>query len=161
MTGLRQGELLGLRWRDVDFSSRRVRVVSPFVRGEFADPKSNTSGRSVPLAGRVADALGELRSSSLYPRAGDLVFAHPETGRPLDRSKLTRRFASAIQRAGVRRVTFHELRHTFGTRMAAAGVPIRTIQQWMGHADMKTTQIYAHYSPTSHEADTIDEAFEF
>jgi integrase len=159
MTGLRQGELLGLRWRDVDFGSRRVRVVSPFVRGEFADPKSYTSGRSVPMAARVADALEELRSSTPYPRGGDLAFAHPETGRPLDRSKLTRRFAGAISRAEVRKVTFHELRHTFGTRMAAAGVPIRTIQQWMGHADMKTTQIYAHYSPTGQEADTIDKAF--
>ncbi len=159
MTGLRQGELLGLRWRDVDFESRRIRVVSPFVRGEFADPKSYTSGRSVPMAGRVAEALKELRSRTPYPRNGELVFAHPESGRPLDRSKLTRRFGGAIGRAEVHKVTFHELRHTFGTRMAAAGVPIRTIQQWMGHADMKTTQIYAHYSPTSQEAATIDRAF--
>ena len=55
MTGLRQGELLGLRWRDVDFDARKVRVVSPFVRGEFGDPKSAGSGRSVPMAERVAD----------------------------------------------------------------------------------------------------------
>lgn len=159
MTGLRQGELIGLRWRDVDFSARKVRVVSPFVRGEFADPKSTTSGRSVPLARRVADALTELRATTLYPRDEDLVFCHPETGNPLDRAKLTRRFAKAIKRAEVHRVTFHELRHTFGTRMAAAGVPIRTIQQWMGHADMKTTQIYAHYQPTDDEADRVDNAF--
>ena len=57
MTGLRQGELLGLRWRDVDFEARRVRVVSPFVRGEFGDPKSEGSGRSVPLADRAAVAF--------------------------------------------------------------------------------------------------------
>jgi integrase len=57
MTGLRQGELLGLRWRDIDFEARRVRVVSPFVRGEFGDPKSTGSGRSVPLAERAAVAL--------------------------------------------------------------------------------------------------------
>ena len=47
----------------------------------------------------------------------------------------------------MRRVTFHELRHTFGTQMAAAGAPLRAIQEWMGHADAKTTQIYAHYAP--------------
>lgn len=159
MTGLRQGELLGLCWRDVDFDARRVRVVSPFVRGEFTDPKSDTSGRSLPMAARVADALVRHHASTAYPRDGDLVFGHPETGRPLDRSKLTRRFAEAVRRADVRKVTFHELRHTFGTRMAAASVPIPTIQQWMGHADMKTTQIYAHYSATSDEAETIDDAF--
>ncbi len=159
MTGLRQGELIGLRWRDVDFEARRVRVVSPYVRGEFNDPKSEDSGRSVPLAQRVADALADLRARSLYPADSDLVFAHPETGRPLDRSKLVRRFKQALERAQVRRITFHELRHTFGTRMAASGVPLRTLQHWMGHADSKTTQIYAHYQPSDAEADTVDAAF--
>ncbi len=58
-----------------------------------------------------------------------------------------RRFTQATERAEVRPITFHELRHTFGTRMAAAGVPLRTIQHWTGHADAKTTQVYAHYQP--------------
>ena len=159
MTGLRQGELLGLRWRDVDFDAQRVRVVAPYVRGEFNDPKSEDSGRSVPMAVRVADALAVLRERSLYRTDSELVFAHPESGQPLDRSKLVRRFKNALQRAGVRRVTFHELRHTFGTRMAAAGVPLRTIQHWMGHADAKTTQVYAHYQPSDAEAETIEKAF--
>ena len=87
------------------------------------------------------------------------MFCHPETGHPLDRSKLVRRFKKALERAKVRRITFHELRHTFGTRMAANGVPLRTIQHWMGHADSKTTQIYAHYQPSDAEADTVDIAF--
>jgi len=159
MTGLRQGELLGLRWRDVDFAARKVRVVSPYVRGEFGDPKSEGSGRSVPLADRVAKELEKLRDRSPYATDKDLVFCHPETGNPLDPSKLTRRFKKAIGRASVREITFHELRHTFGTRMAAAGVPLRTIQHWMGHADAKTTQVYAHYQPSDHEADTVDLAF--
>ena len=59
----------------------------------------------------------------------------------------------------MRNITFHELRHTFGTRMAAAGVPLRTIQQWLGHADAKTTQVYAHYQPSSREAELVDAAF--
>ena len=159
MTGLRQGELLGLRWRDVDFEARRVRVVSPFVRGEFGDPKSTTSARSVPLASRVADELRLWRWGSLYDHDDDLVFAHPLAGTPLDRSKVVRRFTKQLERAGVRRVTFHELRHTFGTRMAAAGVPMRTIQHWMGHSDAKTTQIYVHFQPSAYEADVIDQAF--
>lgn len=159
MTGLRQGELIGLRWRDVDFRARRVRVVAPYVRGEFNDPKSDDSGRSVPMAERVANTLADLHERSLYGTDGDLVFANPQTGRPLDRSKLVRRFKKALQRASARQITFHELRHTFGTRMAAAGVPLRTIQHWMGHADTKTTQVYAHYQPSNAEAETIDNAF--
>ena len=159
MTGLRQGELLGLRWRDVDFEAKRVRVVSPFVRGEFGDPKSAGSGRSVPMAERVAQELAVLRERSSYAAAGDLVFCHPESGHPLDRSKLIRRFKEAIARADVPPITFHELRHTFGTRMAAAGVPLRTIQHWMGHADAKTTQIYAHYQPSEHEVELVERAF--
>jgi integrase len=88
-----------------------------------------------------------------------LVFCHPDTGNPLDRSKLVRRFKQAIVRADVHPITFHELRHTFGTRMAAAGTPLRTLQHWMGHADSKTTQVYAHYQPSEGEADAVDRAF--
>jgi integrase len=159
MTGLRQGELIGLRWRDVDLDARRVRVVAPYVRGEFGDPKSEGSGRSLPLATRVVEALSELRERSAYAHESELVFAHPESGRPLDRSKLVRRFKQATERAEVRQITFHELRHTFGTRMASAGVPLRTIQHWMGHADAKTTQVYAHYQPSEAEAEVVDAAF--
>jgi integrase len=159
MTGLRQGELIGLRWRDVDFTGRKVRVVSPYVRGEFGDPKSTGSGRSVPMAERVATALTDLREKSFYARDRDLVFCHPESGKLLDRSKLVRRFKQALDRAGAHQITFHELRHTFGTRMAASGTPLRTLQHWMGHADSRTTQVYAHYQPSEQEADAVDRAF--
>ncbi len=67
MTGLRQGELLGLRWRDVDFDARKIRVVSPYVRGEFGDPKSAGSGRSVPMAERVAVRLASFARDRCTP----------------------------------------------------------------------------------------------
>ncbi len=75
------------------------------------------------------------------------------------RTTLVRRFKQAIDRAGVHLITFHELRYTFGTRMAAAGTPMRTLQHWMAHADSKTTQIYAHYQPSEGEAEAVDRAF--
>ena len=56
-------------------------------------------------------------------------------------------FQRALEAGGVRKVRFHDLRHTFGTRMAAAGVPMRTLQEWMGHRDFRTTLIYADYAP--------------
>jgi integrase len=109
----------------------------------------SATGRRPPRAALAVGVLARPRSCLLQP----------DTGKPLDRSKLVRRFKQAIDRADVHRITFHELRHTFGTRMAAAGTPMRTLQHWMGHADSKTTQIYAHYQPSDHEADAVDRAF--
>ncbi len=72
---------------------------------------------------------------------------------------MLKRFKRTLRRAGVRELRFHDLRHTFGTRCAAAGVPLRTIQEWMGHRDFKTTLIYADYAPGQHEAEMIEHAF--
>lgn len=87
------------------------------------------------------------------------LFGHPQLGEPLDRSKLRKRFKAALVAADVRDVRFHDFRHTFGTRMAAAGVAIRTLQEWLGHRDLHTTQIYADYQPSTREADLVDDAF--
>ena len=154
MTGMRQGELLALRWMDVDWIAHRVRVRRNFVRGKFGTPKSKRSSRSIPLADDVARELELLFQGSSYQGDEDLVFAHPHSGRPIDRSLLLKRFKAALKRAGVRELRFHDLRHTFGTRMAAAGVPMRTLQEWMGHRDFKTTLIYADYAPAANEAET-------
>jgi integrase len=160
MTGLRQNELIALRWRHIDWMSQRIRVVEGYVRGEFNDPKSQESSRSVPMSTRVAGELDKLFKRSRFQADDDLVFAHPQLGGPLDRSKILKRLKAAEERAGVRQVTFHELRHTFGTRCAAAGVPMRTIQEWMGHEDADTTAIYAHYQPATTEVSLVDRAFE-
>jgi integrase len=83
-----------------------------------------------------------------------LVFCHPVTGQPYDASQIRKRFYAAMDTAGMGHrcgrsggITFHSLRHTFGTRMAAAGVPMRTLQEWMGHRNLATTEIYADYAP--------------
>lgn len=161
MTGLRQGELLGLRWSDVDWLAGKVRVRRAYVRGEYGAPKSRRGFRAVPLADRVGAELEALSQRSAFTTDDDLVFGHPHTGTPLDRSKVRKRFKAAIKRAGVRDVRFHDLRHTFGTRMAAAGVAMRTLQEWMGHADFATTLIYADYSPDDRlERELIGRAFD-
>ena len=128
--------------------------------GQLGKPKSKRSSRGVPLALRVAGALDDLHRQSAFNDDDDLVFGHPHTGRPLDRAQVLKRFKRYCKAAGVRdKVRFHDLRHTFGTRMAAAGVPLRTLQEWMGHADSKTTQIYADYAPSANEAAIVDAAF--
>jgi integrase len=159
MTGLRQGELLGLRWRDIDWSAGRVRVRQNFVRGHWGTPKSRRGSRSVPLADRVAGELERHYQRSAFQGDNDLVFPHPHTGEVLDHSALGRRYKKALRNARVREVRFNDLRHTFGTRMAAAGVPLRTLQEWMGHRDFKTTLIYADYAPSDHESEMVERAF--
>ncbi len=161
MTGLRQSELLGLRWRDVDWAAQRIRVRNTFVRGEHStDGKSDLSTRrSVPMADRLAGELDRWSKRTAYDTDEDLVFAHPQKGTPIDRSKVTKRFKAACRAAGVREVRFHDLRHTFATRLAASGQPLRTIQEFLGHADSKTTQIYAHYAPSEREVQMVNDAF--
>src|SRR5262249_11206600 len=144
---------------DVDWPARRVRVRQAFVRQQFSSPKSRLAVRSVPLADRIAGELECLSRDSTWCGDDDLVFAHPATGKPLDGPKVLRRFKEALQPAGVRPVRFHDLRHTFGTRMAAAGVPMRTLMAWMGHAQLATTLVYADYAPSAHEAEMVERAF--
>jgi integrase len=159
MTGLRQGELLALKWMDVDWVAGRVRVADNFTRGEFDSPKSH-EGRSVPMADRLARELELHSKRTAYSTPTELVFAHPDTGNVLDPSKMRERFVEALESAKVRTITFHELRHTFGTQMAAAGAPLRAIQEWMGHADAKTTEIYRHYAPDpTNGAQLVERAF--
>jgi integrase len=154
MTGLRQGELVALRWRDIDWTAGVVRVRRTYSRGEWGTPKSRRSSRAVPLADRAARELERHFQRSAYRADDELVFCHPHTGNPYDASKLRQRFYDAMRAAGMghrvgRRggITFHSLRHTFGTRMAAVGVPMRTLQEWMGHRDFTTTLIYADFAP--------------
>lgn len=159
MCGLRQGEVLALRWRDIDWTAGLIRVRRNYTRGTWGTPKSKRSSRAVPMVTRVATELERLSRRSRYIDDDDLVFAHPALGTVLDASKLRKRFKEAVFAAGVRPVRFHDLRHTFGTQAAAAGVPLRTLQEWLGHRDYKTTLIYADYAPRTHEHHLIERAF--
>jgi integrase len=160
MTGLRKGELIALRWRDVDWTAGRTRVRQNYVRGEFGTPKSRRSTRSVPMADEVAGALERLFQQSRWQGDDDLVFAHPQTGGPIPKANVTRRMRAALKAAKLDTShSFHHLRHSFGTHMAAAGVPMRALQEWMGHRDLATTQIYADYAPSAREAEMVAAAF--
>jgi integrase len=147
MTGMRRGECVALRWRDVDWSAGLIRVRRSFGDGEFGPPKSRRSSRAVPMADRLTAELDRLQRESRFQDEEDLVFCHPILGGVYDPSKLRKRFVAAARAASLRPVRFHDLRHTFGTQMAAAGAPLRAIQEWMGHSDYRTTSIYADYAP--------------
>ncbi len=151
-TGLRMGELLALRWRDVDFAGATV----SYYLGQLTTPKSGKV-RAVPLAPDVAAAMAQLGRRELWLGEDDLVFVG-ETGSYLDGSALRRRYKAAIACAGLRPLRFHDLRHTFGTRMIAKA-DIRRVQEWMGHADIQTTMRYLHYAPHAEDAALVAEAF--
>jgi integrase len=160
VTGMRLGELRALRWRDLDFGALKVRVRHSYVRGQMGTPKSDGSVRAIPLASWLISELEAHHRTTIWNQESDLVLAHPLTGRPLDQVRLGLHFKAALRRADVRPVRIHDLRHTFATTVAASGeVSVRTLQEWMGHEDLRTTQIYAAYMPGEREQALVDAVF--
>jgi len=151
-TGLRRGELLGLRWQDVELLERRLAVVQQVVRNETTTPKSRAGRRSVELGAVAISALEEHWKASSYRASESLVFCHPALGTPLDPSKLTTYARKALRAAGVPDSfrPWHGLRHTALTETAAAGVPSMFVQAKAGHAHGSTTERYLHAARTSY-----------
>ncbi|MGC1799350.1 MAG: site-specific integrase [Solirubrobacterales bacterium] len=155
-TGLRQGELLALRWRDVDFERRVIRVHRTYKSGNGVDTPKSGRGRAVPMADEVAQALARLGEREQATADDDLVFIGPMGH--VNAQKLGYRYKAALKRAGLRELRFHDLRHTFGT-IAINRADIVQVQAWMGHADIKTTQRYLHYKARDDEAELLSGAF--
>lgn len=151
-TGLRRGELLGLRWQDVELLDRRLHVRQAFVRNEITTPKSKAGRRTIDLGDVATEALEEQFTVSMHRAPESIVFCHPALGTPLDPSKLTRYARKALDRAGVDESfrPWHGLRHTALTETAAAGVPGMFVQAKAGHAQGSTTERYLHASQTSY-----------
>ncbi len=155
-TGLRRGELIALRWRDVDFGGSVIRVRTNYAGGQLTTPKSGKV-RSVPMAPDVAEALAGLARRERFTGEDELVFPGV-TGGYLDGDALSKRYGRTLQRAALRPLRFHDLRHTFGTRMIAKA-DVRRVQEWMGHADIQTTMKYLHYAPRAEDASLVAAAF--
>lgn len=151
-TGLRLGELLALRWRDVDFAKRIVHVRWSRVGGHTDRPKSHRV-RSVPLIDQAARALDGLSQRQHFTGPDDLVFVNTIGGH-VDGDRLRRRYTKTLERAGLRRLTFHSLRHVFGT-LAVQAFPLTDVKAYMGHSDISTTMIYVHHRPQHDAADKL------
>jgi len=155
-TGLRLGELLALRWGDVDFDADTVRVERNYTAGREGTPKSGR-GRAVPMMEEVAQALARLGQRERFTGGRELVFCD-EVGRHLVYKSLSDRYKAALDRAELRRLRFHDLRHTFGTHAIRHADP-REVMEWMGHADLATTQKYLAYKPRGDAARRLSAAF--
>lgn len=158
MTGLRQGELLALRWRDVDFAGQRVHVRRAWSQAAKVEkaPKSGKV-RSVPLVAELVGPLDLLSRRGEFTGDEDLVFCSA-TGRHLDAWALRRRYEAALERAGLRRVRFHDLRHCFGS-VAVRAFPLSDVQAMLGHAHVTTTMRYVHHRPGADDAARLSSAF--
>ena len=172
--GLRQGEALGLHWADVDLDRRSLVVHEEVQRvtGEglvFQEPKSAESARTIKLPQFLVGVLrahkaqqNELRLAS-GPHWADqgLVFC-TRTGRPFDGPNVTKYFQRHVTRAGLPHMTYHDLRHSAVSFMAAEGVPIEVARAILGHADARLTMnVYRHVlqEEHAHAADALDRLF--
>ncbi len=156
MTGLRRGELVALRWRDIDFSGQAIRVRANYSFGELVTPKSGKI-RTVPMVPEVAQALAPLRQRELFTGEHDPVFPGVGGGH-LDASALRRRYAAAVKRAGLRALPFHSLRHYFGSMVVNRATLVQ-VQSWMGHSHIQTTARYLHAKSQADDAALLASAF--
>jgi integrase len=156
-TGLRLGELLALRWRDVDFTGSALTIARAMSAGIESTTKSGRV-RRVPMSDQAAAAFERLSRRERYTSPDDLVFCNVY-GRSLDDSALRKRYRRAQVAAGVRLLRLHDLRHTFGSRLAARGVDGVTIEDAMGHSALATATRYLHARPASEQAQAFTAAF--
>ena len=156
-TGLRRGELLGLRWKDTDLNKGTITVSQGLVRVKgkglvFQEPKTGLSNRTINIPPNVVKELKAHKSKQAEKKLfmgpayedNDLVFAR-EDGKPIDPRGLTRHFERALCRAGLPKICFHDLRHTYATLSLEQGVSVRAIQETLGHHDAGfTMSVYTH-----------------
>jgi integrase len=157
-TGLRRGELIGLRWQDVDFGNLILRVRCSLVVMVEGAPKTEASLKDVPLDAQTAESIWAWKQRSPYQAAGDWVFGSPHTKgkQPYWPGTLWRYYGKpALKRAGItKQVSYHTFRHTFGTLLNANGENAKVVQELLRHASLKvTTDVYMQaVSPQKREA---------
>lgn len=155
-SGLRRGEALALTWRDVDFKREVIRVRANWSHGRLVTTKGDRV-RSVPLVPQLAGRLHKLLQG-VAPRGPDDPVFCDEVGQRLDGSALRRRFIMARERAGLRPLRLHDLRHTFASLAIDMASPAE-VQAWAGHQDARTTARYTHYKSRRDEARRLAQAF--
>lgn len=159
--GLRRSEVLGLKWKNVDFINRQITIsetLQQHVGGEYTDtPKTNSSYRTLPMPDSIAKILREQRMmqedrkeimGDFYTRS-DYVCTWPD-GKVITPNYLTARFHRTITNSNLPNVRLHDLRHSVASNLLAQGFSVVQVQEWLGHGSAATTlNIYAHVDKTS------------
>jgi integrase len=164
-TGIRRGELLGLRWSDLDLDAGRLQVrrslVSVGYELHVSEPKTDRGRRSIALDASSVAALRQHRKRQLEQRVAlglgrpgpeSLVIARPD-GSPVHPDRLTKLFEAATKAAGLPRIRLHDLRHTHASLALAGGVHPKVVSERLGHASIAITlDTYSHAIPQLDQA---------
>jgi integrase len=147
MTGLRVGELLALKWDDIDFEKSQISVTRSIVMQHIGDCKTEASRKPVPLDSRLAEAMDHWRKVSPYPRAGDWVFASPHSNGHLPYwpgAFYRAHILPAAKILGIEGIGWHTFRRTYATLLKANGKDVKTVQELLRHANsLVTMNLYA------------------
>ncbi|MBN1227549.1 MAG: site-specific integrase [Deltaproteobacteria bacterium] len=150
-SGARQGELLGLKWSDIDWNQRQIHIQRTFNNGHFFTTKTRSSNRKVDLGPNVITTLKEWK---LGCPANDLDLVFPnEAGNPMDHNNLIKRhYEPALKAAKLPNMRFHDLRHTYASLLINQGENIKYIQSQLGHSSPSVTlNVYAHLMKPSNQ----------
>ena len=142
---MRLGEALALRWRDIDLPMHSIMVTRAWSQwNSFDEPKSESSNRAVPILPVLEDILKAHRAAQDEPEPDDLLF--PGVGeKQLDPKTLQVVFGRTLEKAKLKTVTMHSLRHSFATMALANGATIKDVQSLLGHSDPALTlRVYSH-----------------
>lgn len=156
-SGMRQGELFGLKWSDIDFAAGTVTVRRTLVRvpGEFleSEPKTAKGRRTIPIPAVAIEALEDHRRRMMVEGlAGREYVFLSRYGRNLRANGVRGRLRTALKRAGLPLVSFHALRHTSATMLMVDGVPAKVVSERLGHADVAITlNCYSHVQPSQQQ----------
>lgn len=156
-TGMRRGEILGLRWRDLDLDSCRLTVHQALEQTRasgvhFKTPKTARSRRTITIPKILVDVLAQHRKQTDERRRlfgadyldADLVIALPD-GSPWPPDRFTDAYVAFTRKIGARGIRFHDLRHTHASQLLREGIPVKTVAQRLGHANPSVTlNVYAH-----------------
>lgn len=177
--GLRESEIIALRWKDIQWETGWIHVVQGHVRGETKLPKGK-KGRVTPMPAIVKEPLLAHRETTSWDRPDDLVFGHPVDGSELSASALNERFKEAVVASGIRPVemrsykqrdgsfepepyvalSFHDTRHAWCTWCISNGIPPALVMKWGGWENPETMAIYEHWRPAGFEVDMLNAAVE-
>lgn len=150
-SGMRRGEILGLTWDYVNFKDNKIKVVYSLYKGKLYEPKTGYSKREIQMPPYVMNELKEWKKYCIESELG-LVFPS-ETGEFMDADNMIkRRFNKVLENAEVKRIRFHDLRHTYASLLVAKDLNIKYIQRQMGHSSFEITMnTYAHLMPEVYE----------